>query len=213
MMGAPVVSGVAHRIPSKNKGQLTWHIRWHIERVHCLLTNDVLPTLPNGYWSESGIVPCPVLCGVVAPIGCKASKSLKEESLARHRSHHWARERIKFDPGDHLNEERVERDLILCGLLNGDLVFLWNWTSVNKSLCLMCIPLSYSNLPFPIQTKLALFFIWACLFNIVLLDSIPHQSLPSNLVITFRSNVLILVRFSVFAYSPSFRQLPIGNGA
>lgn len=47
---------------------------------------------------------------------------------------------LKFDLYDHLNEERIERDPILSGLLNGDLGFFVKLDSGNK--CRVFIALS-----------------------------------------------------------------------
>jgi uncharacterized membrane protein len=58
-----------------------------------------------------------------APIHCKASKSLQSVKwlaktlVPRLRK---GKGELQFDLGDHLSEERIERNLVLSGLLNGD---------------------------------------------------------------------------------------------
>jgi hypothetical protein len=45
---------------------------------------------------------------------------------------------LKFDPSDHLSEERVERGLDLCGLLNGDVGFFVYRNSSKQIVVSLC---------------------------------------------------------------------------
>jgi hypothetical protein len=44
-----------------------------------------------------------------------------------------------FDFGDHLSEERVERDPVLCGLLNRDIGFVWKLNSGKQIVVSLCL--------------------------------------------------------------------------
>jgi hypothetical protein len=45
---------------------------------------------------------------------------------------------IKFDLHEHLSEERVERNPVLSGLLNGDVCFFVKLNPNNKLSCVLC---------------------------------------------------------------------------